>query len=126
MSDDRVSDDAIRQQLTYWQNAADTAKRPSQLAQQLVACLLELQSHRTGCVRCGGSLPPLSQWSGPACPKCVAEVEQEERIRIALDESLKLQSHYAELLNAHDGGHRIPFNSIDEWLARLRQTGKVT
>lgn len=39
----------------------------------------------------------------------------------ALAESVKLQSHYAELLNMHDGGQRITFRSEREWMARLRQ-----
>lgn len=36
-----------------------------------------------------------------------------------LVESLKLQSHYAELLNAHDGGQRKTFPTAAEWLRRL-------
>lgn len=39
----------------------------------------------------------------------------------ALEESVKLQSHYAELLNMHDGGYRIRFTSANEWLHRLRK-----
>jgi len=42
----------------------------------------------------------------------------------ALEESLKLQAHYAELLNMHDGGQRMIFKTINEWIARLRKTGK--
>lgn len=41
-------------------------------------------------------------------------------LRHALVESLKLQSHYAELLNMHDGGERIQFPTIEAWLERLR------
>ena len=37
----------------------------------------------------------------------------------ALRESLKLQSHYAELLNMHDGGQRMTFSTNEEWLNRL-------
>jgi hypothetical protein len=37
----------------------------------------------------------------------------------ALEESIKLQSHYAELLNMHDGGHRKIFKNKEEWLNRL-------
>ena len=40
-------------------------------------------------------------------------------LREALDESVKLQSHYAALLNDYDGGKRMRFNS-DTWLSRLR------
>ncbi len=36
----------------------------------------------------------------------------------ALDESLKLQSHYALLLNMRDGGERLQFD-VESWLARL-------
>jgi hypothetical protein len=38
----------------------------------------------------------------------------------ALEESIKLQSHYAELLNMHDGGQRKQFKDAKEWLQRLR------
>ena len=34
-------------------------------------------------------------------------------------ESVRLQSHYAALLNDYDGGKRMRFNS-DTWLSRLR------
>lgn len=37
----------------------------------------------------------------------------------ALAESVKLQGHYAKLLNMHDGGARHVFASSGEWLARL-------
>lgn len=40
-------------------------------------------------------------------------------LREALEESVKLQSHYAELLNMYDGGRRLQFADVDEWLARL-------
>ena len=52
--------------------------------------------------------------------------EQEAlRLRIvelqrALEESVKLQSHYASLLNQYDGGLRLGFGSADAWIARLR------
>lgn len=39
----------------------------------------------------------------------------------ALDESVKLQSHYAELLNAYDGGKRLSFPRTSDWLERLRK-----
>lgn len=44
-------------------------------------------------------------------------------LRSALSESVKLQSHYAELLNMHDGGRRLRFASADEWIARLANVG---
>ncbi len=37
----------------------------------------------------------------------------------ALEQSVKLQSHYAELLNIHDGGQRLTFASAEAWLDRL-------
>jgi len=33
---------------------------------------------------------------------------------------VKLQSHYARILNDYDGGKRMTFGSADEWIARLR------
>ena len=39
----------------------------------------------------------------------------------ALGESVKLQAHYAKLLNMHDGGERIAFDSAEQWIARLRE-----
>ena len=38
-----------------------------------------------------------------------------------MNESVKLQAHYAKLLNMHDGGQRTVFKNTDEWLARLEQ-----
>jgi hypothetical protein len=38
----------------------------------------------------------------------------------ALEESVKLQSHYATLLNGHDGGRRRGFRDVEEWIQRLR------
>ena len=37
----------------------------------------------------------------------------------ALAESVKLQAHYAELLNMHDGGQRMVFPTVEAWLERL-------
>lgn len=39
----------------------------------------------------------------------------------ALKESLKLQAHYAELLNHYDGGQRRIFKDPKEWLDRLKE-----
>lgn len=41
-------------------------------------------------------------------------------LRKALDESVSLQSHYAGLLNMHDGGKRLQFATAQDWLGRLR------
>lgn len=42
----------------------------------------------------------------------------------ALEESVKLQSHYAELLNMYDGGKRMTFTATS-WLARLKGANHV-
>lgn len=49
----------------------------------------------------------------------------EEKLREALEESVKLQSHYATLLNGYDGGKRMQFADAAAWLHRL-QTIKVS
>lgn len=49
--------------------------------------------------------------------------EREPDLRMALEESLKLQGHYASLLNAYDGGLRRQFVSVEEWVARLCEVG---
>jgi hypothetical protein len=43
------------------------------------------------------------------------------RLRHALGESVKLQSHYAGLLNYYDGGKRMQFADVDAWMARLNE-----
>ncbi len=45
--------------------------------------------------------------------------------RIALAESLKLQAHYATLLNMHDGGQRLVLEAPAEWFKRLRAIGAL-
>jgi hypothetical protein len=45
----------------------------------------------------------------------------EKEIFDALEASVKLQSHYAELLNMHDGGTRLTFRDAYRWMARLRE-----
>jgi len=46
--------------------------------------------------------------------------DQCNELEAALRESLKLQSHYAALLNDYDGGKRMGFSSVEAWLNRLR------
>jgi hypothetical protein len=46
-------------------------------------------------------------------------------LRTALDESVRLQVHYAHLLNDYDGGRRLLFANADAWIARLVQTRAV-
>jgi len=48
-----------------------------------------------------------------------------KELMVALTESVKLQSHYAKLLNMYDGGERRIFKSADEWVNRLRDIGGV-
>ncbi len=47
-------------------------------------------------------------------------------VMIAFEESVKLQSHYAELLNMHDRGHRLAFKSAAVWIERLRKIGTLS
>jgi hypothetical protein len=63
-----------------------------------------------------------------ALPEAIKEIRQlQERQAVlenALTESVKLQSHYAKLLNMHDGGERIGFKNAEEWIARLQVLAK--
>jgi hypothetical protein len=47
--------------------------------------------------------------------------EEKFWLRLALEESVKLQSHYAVLLNIHEGGNRMTFESADAWICRLKK-----
>jgi hypothetical protein len=52
-----------------------------------------------------------------------------ELLRTGLEESVKLQSHYAVLLNQWDEGHRRQFPTGEAWLQRLfelRQAAEPT
>lgn len=44
-------------------------------------------------------------------------------LRGGLEASLKLQSHYADLLNMYDGGKRMKFFNALEWLKRITKLG---
>jgi len=44
-----------------------------------------------------------------------------EKLRAALEESVRLQSHYAGLLNRCDGGERLQFGSASEWIEQLKR-----
>jgi hypothetical protein len=48
-----------------------------------------------------------------------------DKMEIALSESVKLQSHYAALLNQYDGGERLTFKSSAEWIERLEKIGVI-
>lgn len=52
---------------------------------------------------------------------CDCREKQFTEIRFALEESIKLQSHYAQLMNQIDGGHRREFKDGDEWMKRLKK-----
>jgi hypothetical protein len=43
----------------------------------------------------------------------------------ALAKSVKLQSHYARLLNLHDAGERMTFDNPSAWIRRLREMGNM-
>lgn len=45
---------------------------------------------------------------------------KKEELLIALEESLKLQAHYAKILNEYDNGERIIFENTEEWVNRLK------
>jgi hypothetical protein len=50
----------------------------------------------------------------------ISQLETDKKIlENGLKRSLKLQSHYAKLLNIYDDGERVGFDTIDEWLNRL-------
>lgn len=51
-----------------------------------------------------------------------AEHNRAESLARALEESIQLQSHYAGLLNQHDGGQRRQFPTVEAWLQRLTET----
>lgn len=53
------------------------------------------------------------------------EVTELETLRIALEESVHLQSSYARLLNIYDGGARLTFKSAEEWVERLAVIGHL-
>lgn len=66
--------------------------------------------------------------AGEPCPsyhydRTLCSCNQLERLKKALEESLKLQAHYAKLLNMHDGGERLIFETVDAWMERLYGKG---
>jgi len=48
-----------------------------------------------------------------------------DELEHALEESVKLQSHYARLLNMYDKGKRMEFSNAKAWLLRLKELEKV-
>lgn len=74
------------------------------------------------CVNCGTNFVGTAE-NPPKDGLCrYCELDQ---LKIALQESVKLQSHYGQLLNAYDGGTRLKFDSAEEWIKRLKQTGTL-
>lgn len=53
--------------------------------------------------------------------KCDGLRDQIDALTRALEESVRLQAHYARLLNSYDGGARVAFESAAAWLARLEE-----
>jgi hypothetical protein len=51
--------------------------------------------------------------------------ESSSELMEALIESVKLQSHYAGILNDYDGGKRLQFNCPAHWIQRLLETGTI-
>jgi hypothetical protein len=47
------------------------------------------------------------------------------RLHAALDALVALSSHYALLLNVHDGGDRQPVADADAWILRLYEIGEL-
>jgi hypothetical protein len=74
---------------------------------------------------------PPDMMGDPDCDQCVVArqliraTERTEKIRSALEQSVQLQSHYANLLNMHDGGKRVTFPNADAWMVRLLSLDKL-
>lgn len=49
----------------------------------------------------------------------------EAQLLLALEESVKLQVHYAELLNQYDGGERLIFANAEAFMERLRELDRL-
>lgn len=52
-------------------------------------------------------------------------LEKIKSLENALSESLKLQSHYAVLLNQYDGGARRVFGNNEVWIKRLAEVSAM-
>jgi hypothetical protein len=61
------------------------------------------------------------------CAHCLGQLfaVQIQSLEIALKESIKLQSHYAKLLNMYDEGCRTVFENESQWIARLIEIEKL-
>lgn len=91
---------------------------------ELVACFVE---HHRGTLLDDTTLLDLMEWSSTMTLEAHQRPEAEPiaaRLRVlehALRESVRLQSHYATLLNVWDGGTRQEFHTPEAWLARLAE-----
>lgn len=75
--------------------------------------------------RLGGEVDRLIRCGVDLAQAFAAQIHERQtelfQLRGALTESLKLQSHYAKLLNDYDGGKRMRFADNEAWMARLAE-----
>ena len=76
------------------------------------------QAMRMDIINKGGSPDVLGQKLGGS-DELLALRARVAKLEAALKQSVELQSHYAELLNMHDGGQRLAFANVEAWLDRL-------
>ena len=109
-----------------------TPETPAQTIARLKKWIDDLQSGMyINCVYCGHRYGPKDKTPTSMQDVLKKHVEQcpqhpMHQLREALEESVKLQSHYAGLLNMHDGGQRIQFANADAWLKRLQALNTKT
>ena len=65
----------------------------------------------------GGIANPAEHWESVAR----SNFKRIDHLEAALEESIKLQSHYAKLLNMYDEGQRMEFKNAEEWIKRLEK-----
>ncbi len=120
ISGDATTEAAFRVKAEAYRKCADQLAAVLPLSEWKCDCGAAL----TMCCDCA-----VADWQAahPECPTCCPfdnrplseRRSHEDQLRYALAESLKMQSHYAALLNMHDGGKRIGFDTVEAWLARL-------
>lgn len=82
-------------------------------------------TEKEACRCCGAPVVHTREYNKPTMA-CVAYLRDCLNVfGTALTESVTLQSHYAGLLNMHDGGQRMQFVSFVDWIKRLRETGTL-
>ena len=73
-----------------------------------------------------GHMAACTEAIASAITQAVSEYKDEiDRLRRGLEESVKIQAHYAHLLNGYDDGKRIAFLDGDAWLKRLDTIGRA-